>query len=108
MHPIRRLSRLFSRIMLLTFAWNHRQALGLWTRSLVSEVRERRRADIARLRRLVVALSRVSNATSRVDLGGVRRLRLIEPDTIVVEGEGIGVDVAMSALGGAIRHVQAA
>ena len=56
----------------------------------------------------MIALSRVSNATSRDDLAGLRRLRLVEPDTIVVEGDGIGVDVAMTALGGAIRHVQAA
>ena|SRR5829696_4855045 len=108
MHPFRRLTRMFSRTMLLMLAWNHRQALALWIRTLVSEIRDRRRADVARLRRLVLALSRVSNATSRVDLAGLRRLRLVEPDTIVVEGDGIGVDVALTALGGAIRHVQAA
>jgi hypothetical protein len=94
--------------VLLTLAWNHREAVALWVRSLVSELRDRRRADPARLRRLMIALSRVSNATSRDDLAGLRRLRLVEPDTIVVEGDGIGVDVAMTALGGAIRHVQAA
>jgi hypothetical protein len=95
--------------MLAVLAWNHREAVALWLRSIISELRQARRADLTRLRRLVLALTRVSNATSRDDLVGLRRLRLVEPDTIVVEGEGVGVDVAMTALGGgAIRHVQAA
>jgi hypothetical protein len=105
---VRRITRPFSRAMLLMLAWNHREAVALWVRSIVTEIRGHRRPDLSRLRRLGLALSRVSNATSRDDLAGLRRLRLIEPDTIVVEGDGVGVDVAMTALGGAIRHVQAA
>jgi hypothetical protein len=105
---VRRLTRPISRTMLLVLAWNHREAVALWVRSIATELRVCRRADPSRLRRLGLALSRVSNATSRDDLAGLRRLRLVEPDTIIVEGDGVGVDVAMTALGGAIRHVQAA
>jgi hypothetical protein len=104
----RRVTRPFSRTLLLVLAWNHREAVALWLRTFVAEIRDRRRPDVWRLRRLGRALVRVSNATSRDDLAGLRRLRLVEPDTIVVEGEGLGVDVAMTALGGSIRHVRAA
>ena len=105
---IRRIIRPISRTMLLVLAWNHREAVALWVRTLVAELRDRRRADPSRLRRLGRALTRVSNATSRRDLAGLRRLRLVDPDTIVVEGDGVGVDIAMTALGGSIRHVHAA
>lgn len=105
---VRRLTRPLSRTMLLAMAWNHREAVALWIRTLVAELRGHGRADLSRLRRLGTALTRVSNATSRDDLAGLRRLRLIEPDTILVEGDGVGVDVAMTALGGSIRHVHAA
>jgi hypothetical protein len=105
---LRRLTRPISRTMLLVLVWNHREAVALWSRTLIAEVRDRRRADVTRLRRLGQALVRVSNATSRDDLSGLRRLRLVEPDTILVEGDGLGVDVAMTALGGSIRHVHAA
>jgi hypothetical protein len=105
---LRRITRPISRTMLLVLAWNHREAVALWVRTFAAELRERRRADLSRLRRLGRALTRVSNATSRDDLAGLRRLRLIEPDTIVVEGDGVGVDIAMTALGGSIRHVHAA
>lgn len=105
---LRRLTRPFGRALILALAWNHREAVALWMRTFAAELRERRRVDISRVRRLGVALSRVSSATSRDDLAGLRRLRLVEPDSIVVEGDGVGVDVAMTALGGSIRHVHAA
>jgi hypothetical protein len=105
---VRRIIRPISRTILLALAWNHRESVALWMRSIVAELRDRRRVDPSRVRRLGVALARVSNATSRDDLVGLRRLRLVEPDTIVVEGEGVGVDIAMTALGGSIRHVHAA
>lgn len=104
----RRITRPITRAVFLGMVWNHREAVALWSRTFIAELRDRRRADISRLRRLGVALARVSNATSRNDLAGLRRLRLVEPDTIVVEGDGLGVDVAMTVLGGSIRHVHAA
>lgn len=108
MKLIRRVIRPFSRALLLGLVWNHRQVVSLWARTFIAEIRDRRRVEFSRLRRLGTALSRVSTATSREDLAGLRRLRLVEPDSIVVEGEGLGVDVAMTVLGGSIMHVHAA
>lgn len=108
MKLVRHVTRPIARALLLGMAWNHRAAVALWVRSFAAEIRDRRRIELSRLRRLGTALSRVSTATSRDDLAGLRRLRLVEPDSIIVEGEGVGVDVAMTALGGSIRHVHAA
>lgn len=108
MKLVRRFTRPIARTLLLGMAWNHREAVALWVRTYVAEIRDRRRIEFSRVRRLATALSRVSSAISRDDLVGLRRLRLVEPDSIVVEGEGVGVDVAMTALGGSIRHVHAA
>lgn len=94
----RRTTRPFVRSALVVLLWNHRQTVGIWGRSIVAELRRGGKPEMTRLRHLLAALYRMTRGTFDDELDGVRRLVVIEPDVVVVEGDGIGVEVAANAL----------
>lgn len=97
-HPARRAVRPFVRAALIVVVWNNRQTVGIWTRSLFAELRRGGKPEVARLRHLLTALYRMTRSTIDDELDGVDRLVVIAPDLVVVEGDGIGVEVAANAL----------
>jgi hypothetical protein len=94
----RRTTRPFLRSALVVLVWNHRQTVGIWGRSLLAELRRGGKPEISRIRHLLSALYRMTRGTFDDELDGVQRLVVIEPDMVVVEGDGIGVEVAANAL----------
>lgn len=101
----RRLFRPFSRTALLLLAWNHRQTVGIWGRSLAAELRRGGSPDLGRVKRLVGSLWRLSTNTLDEELAGVRRLRVVDGDLVTIEGDGLGVDVAANVLADRITVV---
>ena len=97
-HLARRAIRPFARAALVVLAWNNRQTVGIWARSLLAELRHGGKPDVGRLRHLLAALYRMTRSTFDDELDGVDRLVMIEADVVVVEGDGIGVEVAANAL----------
>lgn len=97
-HLARRAIRPFVRAALIVLVWNNRQTVGIWARSLIAEFRRGGTPEIVRLRHLLSALYRMTRSTFDDELDGVDRLVVIEPDLVVVEGDGIGVEVAANAL----------
>ncbi len=79
-----RITRPFSRTALVVLAWTYRHTLGLWARSLTTELRRPEPFDQGRFRRLVSSLIRVSTDPLTANARELKRLR-IDNDTVDVD-----------------------
>jgi hypothetical protein len=66
--------------------WSHRYTAALWWHSLRAEVGQGRRPDLARLRKLVVVLYRVTSEARLANAPQLRALRIAD-DTVIVDAD---------------------